>query len=210
MQQLIIFGCKGLKKAIRFVVEPINYLVTCIVFYSNGIQFLSFKTHGVPKVNVGLGGKCSIGKNFRMNNYEMANPIGRFHACSIIVGNRGELTVGDNVGISSTAIVCQDRIEIGNNVHLGGNVVIYDTDFHSLKAEDRLCREEDVAGTKTSPVKLGHNAFIGAHSTILKGVSIGDNSIVGACSVVTKNIPDNQIWAGNPAKFIRNNISAGC
>lgn len=107
------------------------------------------------------------------------------------------------MGISSTAIVCQDRVEIGNNVNIGGNVVIYDTDFHSLKPLDRLNREADVKGTKTKPVKIEDNAFIGAHSTILKGVTIGKNSIIGACSVVTKNIPDNEIWAGNPANFIR-------
>ncbi|WP_212635306.1 acyltransferase [Pseudozobellia thermophila] len=46
-------------------------------------------------------------------------------------------------------------------------------------------------------------AFIGAYSIILKGVTIGENAIVGAGSVVTKSVPDNQIWAGNPAKFIR-------
>ena len=45
--------------------------------------------------------------------------------------------------------------------------------------------------------------FIGANSIILKGVTIGERSIIGAGSVVTKNIPDDEIWAGNPAKFIR-------
>jgi len=54
------------------------------------------------------------------------------------------------------------------------------------------------------PVIIEDNVFIGAHSLILKGVIIGENSIIGAGSVVTKSIPANQIWGGNPSKFIRN------
>ena len=53
--------------------------------------------------------------------------------------------------------------------------------------------------------KIKDDVFIGAYSFVLKGVTIGNNSIIGACSVVTKNVPDNEIWAGNPAKFIRKN-----
>jgi acetyltransferase-like isoleucine patch superfamily enzyme len=56
---------------------------------------------------------------------------------------------------------------------------------------------------KKRPVVINDNVFIGAHSTILKGVTIGKNSVIGACSVITKDIPDNEIWAGNPAKFIK-------
>lgn len=48
------------------------------------------------------------------------------------------------------------------------------------------------------------NAFIGAHSIILKGVTIGEKSIIGAGSVVARDVPDGEIWAGNPAKFIKN------
>ena len=47
------------------------------------------------------------------------------------------------------------------------------------------------------------NAFIGSHSTILKGVTIGENAVIGACSLVSKDIPANEIWAGNPIKFIK-------
>ena len=58
-------------------------------------------------------------------------------------------------------------------------------------------------GGATIPVVIKDGAFIGAHCIILKGVSIGEKSVVGAGSVVTKSIPDGEIWAGNPAKFIR-------
>ena len=63
---------------------------------------------------------------------------------------------------------------------------------------------EDQKQRKCAPVVIGDNVFIGAKCIILKGVIIGENSIVGAGSVVTKSIPANQIWAGNPARFIRN------
>ena len=56
---------------------------------------------------------------------------------------------------------------------------------------------------KTAEVKIGNNVFIGANTIVLKGVTIGDRSIIGAGSVVTKNIPEDEIWGGNPAKFIR-------
>ena len=113
---------------------------------------------------------------------------------------------GKNVLISDKACIYNSQnIEIGNNVRIGGNVVIYDTDFHSLNHDNRNNSKLDKSNTKTAPVLLEDNCFIGAHSTILKGVIIGENSIIGACSVVTKSIPKNEIWAGNPAKFIKHN-----
>lgn len=205
MQKIFSFIFKVIKNLKIKFLKPIDKLKCFVILYSNNIHFTSFISYGTPKINISMGGKCTIGPNFRMNNRESSNPIGRFHACSIIVGKKGELIIGENVGISSVAIVCHERIEIGNNVNLGGNVVIYDTDFHSLNHIDRLDKNKDVINTKTKPVKIGNNAFIGAHSTILKGVTIGNNSIIGAGSVVTKNIPDNEIWAGNPAKFIKTN-----
>ena len=56
---------------------------------------------------------------------------------------------------------------------------------------------------KTKPILIKEGAFIGAQSIILKGVTIGKHSVVGAGSVVTKDIPDGEIWGGNPAVFIR-------
>lgn len=79
---------------------------------------------------------------------------------------------------------------------------MYTTDFHSLNPEVRST-VNDMKQRKSAPVVIMDHAFIGAHCIILKGVTIGKNAIVGAGSVVTKSIPDNEIWAGNPAKFIR-------
>ena len=85
---------------------------------------------------------------------------------------------------------------------MGGGNSIYTTDFHSLDPTIRASNE-DMKHRKCAPVVIEDNVFVGAKCIILKGVTIGENSIVGAGSVVTKSVPPNQIWAGNPAKFIR-------
>ena len=53
------------------------------------------------------------------------------------------------------------------------------------------------------PIHICRNAWVGAGATILPGVSVGENAVVGAGSVVTKSIPANEIWVGNPARFIK-------
>jgi len=115
----------------------------------------------------------------------------------------GILEIKDGVGISNSAIWCSDKITIEENVIIGGDCKIYDTDFHSLNKFDRLNSSFDKANTITKPVIIESDVFIGAHSTILKGIRIGSGSIIGACSVVSKSIPANEIWSGNPIKFIR-------
>ena len=144
-----------------------------------------------------------IGNNFRMNNNQLNNPIGYFKRCTFVVHPNAEIRIGNNVGISQSAIVSHCSVVIGDNVDIGGGCVIYTSDFHSLDWRIRSTKEDQM-NKKNAPVVIKDNVFIGAQSIILKGVIIGENSIVGAGSVVAKSIPANQIWAGNPARFIRN------
>jgi len=120
-----------------------------------------------------------------------------------VVRKNAQLIIGSNVGMSGTTIVCHKGITIGSNVKIGGNVCIYDTDFHSLDSNMRRNYQNDNEKTIQEDITIADDVFVGAHTSILKGVSVGENSIIGACSVVTKNIPANEIWAGNPARFIR-------
>jgi len=149
-----------------------------------------------------MGGGMTIGYNFAMNNTPQSNPIGCFQKCMFIVENGAVLKIGNNVGISQTAIVAVDDVTIDDNVKIGGGCYIYSTDFHSLDPNIRKSAK-DIQNRRSAPIHIKTNAFIGAHSIILKGVTIGENSIIGAGAVVTKDVPDNEIWAGNPAKFIR-------
>lgn len=181
----------------------VDKIATFFAFSGNNVTFSSFRTGGIPYVMVARGAKgMSIGKNFAMNNGISHNPIGMPQPCTFFVDRGCSITIGNNVGISQTALIAHADITIGDNVKIGGGTCVYTSDFHSLNSELRRTGE-DLKNRKSAPVTIEHDAFIGARCIILKGVTIGENSIVGAGSVVTKSIPANEIWAGNPAKFIR-------
>jgi len=204
MQFLFIYSLKTFKfLKIKFLF-PFYQILAYITFYSNGIKFTTLKSLGVPYVHISLGAKCIIGKDLLMNNSADYSDSGTNGKCRIEVRDKAFLLIGDNVGMSDVTITCHEKITIGNNVLLGVGAQIRDTDNHSLNPLDRL-NGKDWLNKKTAPIIIKNNAFIGAYSFVLKGVTIGENSIVGAGSVVTKNIPDNEIWAGNPAKFLRSN-----
>ncbi|MDO4306354.1 MAG: acyltransferase [Eubacteriales bacterium] len=146
-------------------------------------------------------GKLILGDNVTINSSKHSNVLGGNDYTTLYTRRDAEIVIGNYVGISNACIVCFNKISIGNHVLIGADCKIYDTDFHSLDAE--LRGKPDVDIPKCAPIVIEEKAFIGAHSIILKGVHIGKGSIVGAGSVVTKDIPDNEVWAGNPARFIR-------
>ena len=143
------------------------------------------------------------GGYFSMNNGMSGNQIG-FNTPCIFRCEKAHITIGENVGMSQTTLIakCAD-ITIGNNVKLGGGVKLYTSDFHSLNFEYRRDWTIDREHRSSAPITLEDDCFIGAGTIILKGVTIGARSIIGAGSVVTKSIPKGEIWAGNPARFIK-------
>lgn len=193
---------KAFRKIFLLLRNPIYTPIAKFIFFLNGVSFgRKLKVRGFLNVNVTRRGSVLIGNNFSINSGNNYNIIGRQQRTIFWVD--GKLLIGNNTGISGTAIICNYDIEIGNNVKIGGNTVIYDTDFHSLDVELRNDKTKDKKNAKCEKVTIKNNVFIGAHSTILKGVTIGTNSIIAASSVVSKSIPDNEIWGGNPIKFIR-------
>ena len=106
------------------------------------------------------------------------------------------LKVGKNFNRQGHCIIDPPHcwlITIGDNVTLATGVYILAHDAST---------EKIIGYTKVGNVYIGDNVFIGAYATILPNVRIGKNSIVGCGSVVSKNVPDNVVVAGNPAKII--------
>ena len=194
---------KLIRKVVREITAVTDKIRTTCVLWGNNIHHQDFTSIGVPYVSVGIGGKCVIGKKFHMNNGLKGAPGGCNRKCTLYLSNEAELIIGDNVGITQTAFGCRKKIIVGNNVMIGGGTCIYDSDYHALNPALRTDGKSDGANINAKGIVIEDNVFIGAFSLILKGVTIGKNSIVGAGSVVTKSIPPNQIWAGNPAKFIK-------
>lgn len=104
---------------------------------------------------------------------------------------------GDNVYFNVNCVILDTmKIEIGNNVFFGPGVHIY-TATHPLNAIDRRTLEF------SKPVFIGNDCWIGGLTVICPGVKIGNGCTIGAGSVVVKDIPDNSLAVGNPARVIR-------
>lgn len=146
------------------------------------------------------GGKILIGDNFYFSSGDGVNPIAGNLQGAIYVEKGASLTIGNNVGMSSTRMWVHDNVTIGNHVKIGACVLITDTDAHPL---DYMSRRISNNGTKSAPIVIEDDVWVGAHSIILKGVTIGARSIIGAGSVVTKSIPADCVAAGNPCRVIK-------
>ena len=142
----------------------------------------------VQSINIGEGTSiwqfsivlkgAKIGRNCNIN-------------CQVFIEN--DVVIGNNVTIKP-GVQIWDGVSLEDDVFVGPNVTFTNDLFPKSKNKD--------FELKKTIVKKG--ASIGANATILAGITIGENSLIGAGSVVTKNIPENEIWIGNPAKFLKN------
>ena len=155
--------------------------------------------------NVGIYDKrfspCILELNGRIN---VDGKVSFGQGARISVGPDAVLTIGDNtINTAEARIICFDSITIGENVVLGWETVIMDTDFHSvINLIDRRI------STCHSPIVIGDSVWTGQKVMILKGVHLGKGSIVASCAVVTKSFNENNVLiAGNPAVVKRNNVT---
>ncbi|WP_016991188.1 acyltransferase [Flavobacterium sp. ACAM 123] len=186
---------------LKLLIYKIN---TALLFEISDVKYKKFTSLGCPLLDINVNSNCIFGAGLVIVNSAKYSTLGKNNRCKFVVYKEASLIIGDNVGMSNTTIVATKSIIVGNNVMIGGGVTIIDSDFHSLNAA-HWHTELDEKNMKSLPVIIKNNVFIGMDSIILKGVTVGSNSIVAAGSVVFKDIPDFQIWGGNPAVFIKVN-----
>lgn len=165
-------------------------------------ECLDFRVSVEDRKYVSIGEKCIINAKF------------------IFETPKGEVIIGNNVQLGGVIFISKDRIEIGNDVTMAWDIIIYDHNSHSTNWDERKndnsqvyndyinCNgnnivNKDWTNVKTASVKIGDKVWIGFGAVILKGVNIGEGAVVGARSVVTKDIEPWTVVGGNPAKIIR-------
>lgn len=143
-----------------------------------------------------------LGKNVVLNDFI------NLYGCSIDEGTRigpfveiqKNALIGKNCKIQSHTFICEG-VTIEDEVFIGHGVMFINDRYPRSTGESGGLQTE--ADWVVIPIKVKKNASIGSNATILCGVTIGVNSIVGAGSVVVKDVPENVIVAGNPARILR-------
>jgi acetyltransferase-like isoleucine patch superfamily enzyme len=106
------------------------------------------------------------------------------------------LKIGKNVFFNAgVKIQDQGGVTIGDGALIGHNVVLATLD-HSLDPNHR-------GNLIPAPIHIGKNVWVGANATICKGVTIGNGAVIAAGAVVTTDVPENTVYGGVPAKFIK-------
>ncbi len=191
----IIFIRRQVLKLARAASTLCNYLILLL----QGVQIEKARCMD-GLLYVSNRGAITIGPGAYINSCRRANPTGFSTRTALVVGRNGRLAIGGGFSCSNSVIVCWESVEIGDNVFIGTDCKIYDTDFHSTVQEDRMSVPEK--GIKTKAIYIGSHVFIGTGVIVLKGVTIGDSAVISAGSVVVRDVPEREIWGGNPARKI--------
>ena len=163
------FFIRKIKRRILLYRRKHSSIISKIRLRINGVEYgKEFRIIGNPFIS--NEGTVAIGDNVTLNSASWANPIGGLDRVYFQILYGANLKIGNNVGISNTAITCASSIEIGDNVLIGAGCRIYDMDFHPLESVFRYGETKDNSHTRKKPIIIREGAFIGGGLLFLKVV----------------------------------------
>lgn len=152
--------------------------------------------HGWPRIRRKGGGEIILHEGVTINAALWSNPLNDGRRTVLHAARGAHLVLERNSGVSSSRLVCYERITVGEGSLVGAGCLICDSDMHEVPLGSPHAM-------KTAPIVIGRGVFLGAGCIVLKGVTIGDGSVIGAGSVVTRDLPSGCLAAGNPCRVIR-------
>lgn len=124
----------------------------------------------------------------------LRNPVKYYRSLGVKIGKDCEIYTTVNFGSEPYLITLGDHVRVNENVQF----VTHDGGVWVLRHMEEALSDVD----KFGPIRVGNNVHIGNNTIIMPGVTIGSNCIIGCGAVVTKDIPDNSVAVGVPAKVI--------
>ncbi len=173
-----------------------------LYFAIHGVAWSSgWRVYGRPLIQRHRGSTITIGDQAHLRSWFHSNPLGVSHRVVLATWSPdARIVIGSRAGMTGTTICAQAGVTIGDDVRIGANSTIADTDFHPIDKTARLTTKQDGVARA---ITIGDGVFIGMNVLILKGVSVGDGAVIGAGSVVTQDVAPGSTVGGNPARVIR-------
>jgi acetyltransferase-like isoleucine patch superfamily enzyme len=175
----------------ELITNGISFLYTKLFWKKARLIRLPIRVRGKKCMTYGSGFTTGYNCRIEMNGIKV----------------KDKLVIGSDCVIGDLAhIVANYKVEIGNGVLMASRIFITDTN-HGEYNQGSNVSVPNVPPNKRplhyKKVVIGNNVWLGENISILPGVNIGHGSIIGANSVVTKNVPENSIAVGNPARVIK-------
>ncbi len=183
------------KQALYFLVETLRKPFYKLYLKRRNVSYINLIIYGKPLViNRGI---INIGINSKLISSSKYYGQGIQPVSLYTLNENSRIDIGSNCTLNGTSIRCVSNISIGSDCVFAPDVKIIDHDHHLS------ITERNSTNYVSAPIVIENNVWVGYNVVILKGVKIGKNSIIGAGSVVVKDIPENCVAAGIPAKVIK-------
>jgi acetyltransferase-like isoleucine patch superfamily enzyme len=193
----------------------------------NLIKLIYRKLYPLPNYDKYIEADSSVikdGLSVEVRNHLVGKKHLKIGSGSVVSGRfvieqpEGMVSIGRNSFIGGGTFISIENIAIGNDVMISWGCTVMDNNAHSLVSKERqndvkdwarginegnVGKYKDWSNVKSGKITIKDAAWIGFNCIILKGVTIGKGAVVGSGSIVTKDVPDYNVVAGNPATFIR-------